>query len=90
MFQTFHLFHVDVATVDRDVAYIAIVVHVCCKFLSLIFYLFFVMYLLQVFQTSRIGLAVVQGKIIHRFLRGRIGQITAYIECHTSIHIPRN
>jgi hypothetical protein len=28
------VFHVDVAKVDRDVAYVAMVVHVCCKLLS--------------------------------------------------------
>jgi hypothetical protein len=28
------LFHTDAAKVDRDVAYVAMVVHVCCKHLS--------------------------------------------------------
>jgi hypothetical protein len=31
----------DVAKVDHDVAYVALVVHLCCKHLSLIFHLFF-------------------------------------------------
>jgi hypothetical protein len=31
----------DVAKVDRDVAYVTIVVHLCCKLLFLIFHLFF-------------------------------------------------
>ena len=31
----------DVAKVDRGVAYVAMVVHVCCKRLFLMFYLFF-------------------------------------------------
>jgi len=31
----------DVAKVDRDVAYVAIVVHVCCKLLFPMFCLFF-------------------------------------------------
>ena len=44
-------YYLDVAKVDRDVAYIAIVVHVCCNCLSPKFYLFFVQALLQVFQT---------------------------------------
>jgi hypothetical protein len=35
------VFHMDVAKVDRDVAYVAMVVHVCCKLLFLMFYLFF-------------------------------------------------
>jgi hypothetical protein len=35
------VFHMDVVKVDRDVAYIAMVVHVCCKSLSLMFHLFF-------------------------------------------------
>jgi hypothetical protein len=35
------VFHMDVAKVDRDVAYVAIVVHVCCKLLFPIFHQFF-------------------------------------------------
>jgi hypothetical protein len=35
------LFHMDVAKVDRDVAYVAMVVHVCCKHLSQCFIDFF-------------------------------------------------
>jgi hypothetical protein len=35
------VFHMDVEKVDRDVAYVAIVVHVCCKLLFLMFHLFF-------------------------------------------------
>jgi hypothetical protein len=31
----------DVAKVDRNVAYVAIVVHICCKLLFLMFHLFF-------------------------------------------------
>jgi hypothetical protein len=34
------VFHVVVAKVDRDVAYVAMVVHVCCKLLSPMFHLF--------------------------------------------------
>jgi hypothetical protein len=33
MFQVFQLFHLDVAKTYLDVAYVAMVVHVCCKFL---------------------------------------------------------
>jgi hypothetical protein len=36
----FEVFHTDVAKVDRDVAYVAIVVHLCCKRLFPVFYLF--------------------------------------------------
>jgi hypothetical protein len=39
----------DVAKVDRDVAYVAMVVHLCCKCLSLIFHLFFQIYVASVF-----------------------------------------
>jgi hypothetical protein len=46
----FQLFHEDVAKVDWDVAYVAMVVHVCCKCLSSMFHLFFIR-MLQVFQT---------------------------------------
>ena len=41
----FHLFHVDVAKVDWDVA---IVVHICCKYLSPMFHLFFYTYVASV------------------------------------------
>jgi hypothetical protein len=43
------LFHVDVAEVDRDVAYIEMVVHVCCKLLSPMFHLCFRMHFAIVF-----------------------------------------
>jgi hypothetical protein len=46
----FQLFHADVAKVDRDVAYVAMVVHVCCNYLSPMFHLFFTR-MLQVFST---------------------------------------
>ena len=45
----FQLFHADVVKVDRDVAYVAMVVHVCCKRLFLMFHLFFQMYVGSVF-----------------------------------------
>jgi hypothetical protein len=32
--------HTDVTKIDRDVAYVAMVVHVCCKRLSPMFHLF--------------------------------------------------
>jgi hypothetical protein len=35
------VFYTDVAKVDRDIAYVAIVVHVCCKLLFPMFHLFF-------------------------------------------------
>ena len=47
----FYFFHADVAKVDRDVIYVAMVVHVCCKRLSLMFHLFFCTRMLQVFYT---------------------------------------
>jgi hypothetical protein len=34
------VFHVDVAKVDQDVAYVAMVIHICCKHLFLMFQLF--------------------------------------------------
>jgi len=42
------VFHMDVAKVDRDVAYVAIAIHKCCKRLFQIFHLFF-RRMLQVF-----------------------------------------
>ena len=41
------MFCMDVAKVDRDVAYVTIVVHVCCNRLFPMFHLFF-RYMLQV------------------------------------------
>jgi hypothetical protein len=35
------VFHLDVAKVNRDVAYVAIAIHVCCKCLFQMFHLFF-------------------------------------------------
>jgi hypothetical protein len=35
------VFHTDVAKVDRDVAYVAMVVLVCCKSVPPMFHLFF-------------------------------------------------
>jgi hypothetical protein len=35
------MFHMDVAKVERDVEYVAMVVHICCKRLFLMFHLFF-------------------------------------------------
>ena len=35
------MFYTDVAKVDRDIAYVAMVVHVCCKLLFPMFHLFF-------------------------------------------------
>jgi hypothetical protein len=43
------VFHSDVTKVDRNVAYVAMVVHVCCKLLFLIFHLFFQTYVANVF-----------------------------------------
>jgi hypothetical protein len=43
------VFYVDVTKLDRDVAYVAMVVHVFCKLLFLIFYLFFQTYVANVF-----------------------------------------
>jgi hypothetical protein len=35
------VFHTDFVKVDRDIAYVAMVIHACCKRLSLMFHLFF-------------------------------------------------
>jgi hypothetical protein len=39
----------DVANIDQDVGYVAMVVHVCCKRLSLMFRIFFQTYVASVF-----------------------------------------
>ena len=43
------VFYIDVAKVDRNVAYVAMVVHVCCKLLFSMFYLFLQTYVASVF-----------------------------------------
>jgi hypothetical protein len=35
------VFHIDVTKVDQDVAHVAMIVHVCCKLLFLMFIYFF-------------------------------------------------
>jgi hypothetical protein len=42
------MFHKDVIKVDCDIAYVVIVVHVCCKLLFPIFICFFFKFTLQV------------------------------------------
>jgi hypothetical protein len=42
-------FCMDVVKVDRDVAYVAMVVHICCKRLFPMFHLFFQIYVASVF-----------------------------------------
>jgi hypothetical protein len=44
----FQVFQMDVAKVDRDVAYVAMVVHVCCKCLFLMFHPCFQAYVASV------------------------------------------
>jgi len=43
------MFHKDVVEVDRDVAYVPMVVHVFCKLLFLMFHIFFQTYVASVF-----------------------------------------
>ena len=43
------VFYIDVAKVDRDVAYVAMVVHVCCKLLFSVFHILFLTYVASVF-----------------------------------------
>jgi hypothetical protein len=45
----FQLFHTDVAKVDQDVAYVAMVIYVRCKRMSPMFHLFFQRYVASVF-----------------------------------------
>jgi hypothetical protein len=42
-------FRTDVTKVNRDVAYVTMVVHVCCKYLFPMFHLFFQTYVANVF-----------------------------------------
>ena len=43
------MFHANVAKVDRDVTYVAMVVNVCCKLLFPMFHLLFQTYVARVF-----------------------------------------
>jgi hypothetical protein len=43
------VFHADVAKVDRDVAYLVMTIHICCKRLFQMFYLFFQTYVANIF-----------------------------------------
>jgi hypothetical protein len=43
------VFYMDVTKVDRNVAYVAIVVYLCCKLLFSMLYLFFHMYVASVY-----------------------------------------
>jgi hypothetical protein len=43
------VFHMDVAKIDRDVAYVSMIVHVCFKLLFPMFHLFFKMYVASMF-----------------------------------------
>ena len=52
-------FHVDVAKVDRDIAYVAMVVHVCCKRLSPMFHLFFVHVCCKCFRRMSLSVSYV-------------------------------
>jgi hypothetical protein len=45
----FQVFHADVTKVDRDIAYVAMIVHVCCKCRFVMFHLSFQMYVASVF-----------------------------------------
>jgi hypothetical protein len=46
---TLQVFYMDVAKIDRDVTYVTMVVHVCCKLLFPVFYLFFQTYVATMF-----------------------------------------
>jgi hypothetical protein len=43
------VFRMDIAKVDRDVAYVAMVVHICCKHSLLMFHLFYQTYVESVY-----------------------------------------
>jgi len=43
------VFQMDVAKVNRDVAYVTMVVHICCKLLFLMFHILFSTYVASVF-----------------------------------------
>ena len=43
------MFHIDVTKVDRDIANIAMAIHVCCKRIFQMFHLFFQTYVASVF-----------------------------------------
>jgi hypothetical protein len=58
----FQVFHTDIAKVDQDVAYAAMVIHVFCKCLFPMFYLFFQTYIASVRGISMSVQAVRQNR----------------------------
>jgi hypothetical protein len=63
------MFHMRVAKVNRDVAYVVMVVYVCCKFLFLMFYMFFLI-LQDVAYVSHIMFASVLSECCVCFCNG--------------------
>jgi hypothetical protein len=43
------VFHTNIANIDRNIAYVVMVIHICCKRISAIFHQFFQTYVASVF-----------------------------------------
>jgi hypothetical protein len=63
----------DVAKVDRDVACVTMVIHLCCKRLSLMFHLFFQTYVASVFHLNVTYVSHISCKCFNCF--GRMLQV---------------
>jgi hypothetical protein len=84
------VFHRNVAKVDRDVAYVVMVVHVCCKGLSPI-HLFFQTYVASVFiwmlhmlQVFYLNTTYVCNDFLNIFIHKRMFQVfylSSFIRC---------
>ena len=71
------MLHMDVAKVDRDVAHVAIDIHVCCKCLFEMFHLFFIC-MLQVFD---LDVASVFTHMLQAFIRNISSISDAFCKC---------
>jgi hypothetical protein len=69
----FEVFHTDVAKLDRDIAYVAIIVHLCCKCLFPVFYLFF-RHMLHMFHTY-----------VSSILSGRYVMFAIVLKCFSGV-----
>ena len=62
------MFRMDVVKVDRDVAYVAMVVHLCCKHMFLMFSLLFHIYVANVLSGCCVCVAMVF-QVLHVFFK---------------------
>jgi hypothetical protein len=74
----FEVFHTDVAKLDRDIAYVAIIVHLCCKCLFPVFYLFFrhMLYMFHTYVSSILSGRYVMFAIVFKCFSGVFASVS--------------